>query len=278
MELQQTLQEVNLNWSKDQIIRYLYVSLAPYFKRDLNYFMASPEEKYAEYQKGFIPRGYNIVCSTLADYYVQFFETFGIRSKKVIANSAKIPLFAVIVEGDYGWFFIDPLNDLFHNQYGLQTTEFGTLPHYKTLARDYPHLISLPKEYIQELDDDLEFPKKLDDYFTELHLTMTDRNLTSQYFQVSKNDYLGLFQRKMDFSNEQLINLGKVSGAFERIQLYLFLERTLFFRGEKKNIKICLDKTEDSYTPVIEYTDPIIGEVISYQEVLEENQFVLQKK
>ena len=124
-EMQKIINNVDKSWSKDLIIRYLYVRLAPFFKRDLKYFLASEEEKYKEYEKGFINRGFDIVCSTLADYYVDLFSSLGINAKKIVANSAKIPLFALIVEGDNGWYFLDPINDLFSNQYGLETTEFG---------------------------------------------------------------------------------------------------------------------------------------------------------
>lgn len=71
--------------------------MAPFFQRDLNYFLASDEEKMAQYNTGFINRGTKIVCSTLADFYVNLYEVFGIRSKKIAANSAEIPLFAIIV-------------------------------------------------------------------------------------------------------------------------------------------------------------------------------------
>ncbi|MDE5888520.1 MAG: hypothetical protein K2H20_00715, partial [Bacilli bacterium] len=61
-EIQRIINSVNLSWSKDYIIRYLYVNLAPFFKRDLKYFLASDEEKYRQYQQGFINRGFDIVC------------------------------------------------------------------------------------------------------------------------------------------------------------------------------------------------------------------------
>lgn len=256
-EMQCIISQVDGNWNKDYIIRYLYVNLAPFFKRDLKYFLASEEEKFREYQAGFVNRGFDIVCSTLADFYVNLFNTLGIRAKKIIANSAKIPLFAIIVEGDNGWYFLDPINDLFPNQYGLETTEFGNVPHYQTLRGNYPYLLTLPKDYVDSMDNALGIDKSLSLFFKELHLDMTNKKYVSDYFDVSSSDLNGLFCKKMNFANQHLINLGQVNGTFERIKLYLFLERIMFFKNEKKNITIYLDRNFAVPKVTLEYHNPI---------------------
>lgn len=275
-EMETIINNVKTNWSKDHTIRYLYIKLAPFFQRDLKYFLATEEEKFKEYSQGFINRGRNIVCSTLADYYVELFQIFGIRAKKIAANSAKIPLFTVIVEGDHGWFFIDPLTDLFNNQYGLKTTEFGAIPHYKTLEKNYPFLEKLPKEYIDKIDEDLKLPKTLDDYFRNLHLEMTNRHLIRKKFKTENE--IEIFRNKMEFSNQELINLGKVNGPFERIKLYLFLERVLFFKKEKRNLKIWLNKDYEIPRAQLEYTNFNTGDSTLYQEIKEDNQYVLKRR
>lgn len=276
-EVEQIINSVQTNWSKDYIIRYLYVKLAPYFRKDLKYFLATEEEKFNEYQLGFVNRGKNIVCSTLADYYVNLYQMFGIEAKKIIANSARIPLFAVIVKGDHGWFFIDPINDLFNNQYGLKTTEFGAIPHYKTLARNYPELICLPKEYIDDIDKNLGLSETLNDYFEKLHLEMTNRYFCKENLDWHSGAIEDLFIQKMEFSDENLLNLGQVNGLLERIKLYLFLERTLFFKFEKRNLKIWLNQDYEIPRPQIEYTNFNNGNSVLYQEVKEDKGFVLKR-
>lgn len=164
-EMNVIINKVNHSWPKDYIIRYLYINLAPFFQRDLEYFLANDSQKWEQYNQGFINRGKQVVCSTLADFYVNLYTSFNIKARKIIANSAKIPLFAIIVEGDYGWYFIAPLNDLFNNQYGLQPTEFGVIPHYKTLKNNYPYLIKLSKDYVKKIDEDLKTRKTLDEFF-----------------------------------------------------------------------------------------------------------------
>lgn len=276
-EIQKIIDGVNLSWSKDYIIRYLYVNLAPFFRRDLKYFLATDEEKYKEYQAGFINRGFDIVCSTISDYFINLFNSFGIRAIKTAANSAKIPLFAIVVEGDHGWYFIDPLNDLFNNQYGLKTTEFGIIPYYKTLNNNFPNLISLPNDYIDEMDENLGIDKSLSAYFDKLHLEMSNRNTASELYQIPTNDRLAIFERKMEFANENLINLGQVNGPFERIRLYLFLERIMFFKTEKKNLIIRLDTIKSIPNVHIEYKTPYNGKSILFEEQKEQDKFVLRK-
>lgn len=276
-EMKKIIDSINPSWPKDYIIRFLYINLAPFFQRDITYFLASDEQKWQEYKQGFINRGTNIVCSTLADFYVNLYHEFGIQAKKIIANSAKIPLFALIVEGDNGWFFLDPINDLFPNQYNLKTTEYGKIPYYKTLSSNYPLLITLSDEYLKVIDTDLKIRKPLNDYFNSLHLKMTNRNSICEHFQLEKDNRLGLFQRKMEFANENLINLGTVNGPMERKDLYLFLERILFFKGEKKNIRIFLNTLTPKPTPQIEYIDFVTDSSILFTERNENGKYVLEK-
>ncbi len=276
-EMRNIIESVNTKWPKDYIIRYLYVKLAPFFQKDLEYFLLSDEEKFVEYSNGFVNRGRNIVCSTLADYYVELFQSFGIKAVKIAANSAKIPLFAVVVEGDYGWFFIDPLNDLFNNQYRLKTTEFGVIPRYETLKRKCPYLTALDSSYVDNIDKELELDDTLDDYFEELHIKMTNRHFIRNHFLVENDEKEKIFQCKMEFSNDKLINLGKVSGPFERIRLYLFLEKKIFFKTEKKNLKIWLNREYDVPRPSIEYTNHLTNNSVRYEEVKDNKQFVLKR-
>lgn len=276
-EMKSIIFSVDNLWPKDYIIRFLYIKLAPFFQRDLKYFLATDEEKYREFSQGFINRGRNIVCSTLADYYVELYARFGIRAKKVAANSTKIPLFAVIVEGDNGYFYIDPLNDLFNNQYNLRPTEFGVVPHYKTLKNDYPFLHSLKSDYLSQIDNDLNLPETADKFFKDLHLKMTNRSFIRNYFNVEDNEKEKIFKYKMIFSSNELINLGNVSGAFERIKMYTFIERKLFFKEEKKNLKIWLNKEYELPRPNIEYTNFSTGNSVAFEEVEEKGQYVLKR-
>ena len=121
-------------------------------------------------------------------------------------------------------------------------------------------------EYLEEMGKDLGIREPLNDYFDKLPLEMTNRNSTYDHFQLEKGDYLGLFQRKMEFANDELINLGCVNDPFERNRLYLFLERTMFFRNKKKNIKISLSKLTPKPIPQIEYIDFITNSSTLFRE------------
>lgn len=234
------INQVKSSWSKDIIIRFLYTKLAPYFQRDLFYFLADEKDKEQQFRQGFINRFPHIVCSTLADFYVDLFKQFGINAKKIIANSAKIPLFAMIVEGEHGWFYLDALNDLFYNQYGLKPYNFGIIPTYKTVQSHYPEIIKLPKEYVAELDEELNLTY-LDDYFSIFHHILSQKKEAYEFFGLKKESKEDLKERKINLYNENFINLGNVSGPFERAQLYKFLNDQILNRGEKRFTKVRLE-------------------------------------
>lgn len=268
------INQVKNGWSKDLIIRFLYIKLAPFFKRDLEYFLASPEEKESQFNQGFINRFPNIVCSTLSDYYVYLFKQFGINAKKVIATSSKIPLFALIVEGDKGWYFLDPIGDLFSNQYGLRPYFFGVIPRYKTINRTHPEITKLPREYVKELDQTLDITY-LNDFFQDLHNTLVNRKNALEFFGLPSSFQEDLKPRKIQFYNESLINIGNVEGAFERAQMYQFLNDSLFDRRERHHSKIWITDNDNHH---IAFQIQTCGCNILYEEEKVNNKYILTKK
>lgn len=273
--MENIINQVKNNWSKDLTIRFLYIKLAPYFQRDLLYFLASDEEKEAQYSQGFINRFPHIVCYTLADFYVDLFKQFGINAKKIIANSAKIPLFAILVEGDLGWYFLDPLSDLFSNQYGVKPYCFGIIPRYKTTCTNYPEIIKLPKEYIKELDETLNISYH-DDYFKYLHQILTNRLDAKKFFGIEPEVTTDLREKKVQFYNEKLINLGNVNGQFERAQLYQYLNDRILNRTEKKYTRVKLVGEKEN--PHISFEIITKEENILYEEEKQNGVYVLTKK
>lgn len=234
--MERIINQVKSTWNKDLIMRFLYIRLAPYFKRDLQFFLASNEERERQYKLGFINRFPDIVCSTLADYYVDLFAEFGINAKKIIATSSAIPLFAIIAEGDFGFYFLDPINDLFSNQYGLRPYYFGIIPKYRTTNENHPELIQLEKEYVQELDEELGI-KYINGRFKELEPTLKNPQRAKEFFGYDKNTIMDLKELKYEFMNNNFINLGSVNGVFERALMYKFLCERMLNRGERRHTK-----------------------------------------
>ena len=274
-EINSIINQVKPTWSKDLTIRFLYVKLAPCFQRDLIFFLADEEEKIRQLNQGIVNRFPFVICATLADFYVDLFNQFGINAKKVIANSSKIPLYAVIVEGDYGWYYLDPLGDLFSNQYGLKSDFFGIIPRYKTINRNHPELIKLDPIYVSELDKTLNFPKYLNEYFLNLHKNIADRNKSYEFFGLEKGESENLIHLKLQFCNDELINLGNVNGAFERALLYLFLNKTLLNKTEKDFVGVKIEGGVEN--PYISYEVRYKDNIILYEEQKNENKYVLSK-
>ncbi len=241
--IEDIINKIEKSWPKDLIIKYLYNNISFLVQRDLQYFCASEEEKYRQYQNGFINRLPYIVCSTLCDYYIDLFNSLDIKAWKIKANSAKIPLFALIVEGDFGLYFIDPLSDLFNIQYGLKAQNFGVIPHYNTLRQNYPDLISLPKEYLLDLDTTINNNEKVsytNSLIDDLSKEFKNRNSARSFFNIGTNDRLTLTQYKLEYFSDHLINIGLVKGPFERTRMYSYLFDHLLGHNEARGVKINL--------------------------------------
>ncbi len=273
MNLDNVINKATRNRSKDLIIYDLYTSLAPFFERDLGYFLASDDEKFLQYQAGFYNHGRYIVCSTLADFYVKLFNDLGIEALKDVANSAKIPLFVVLVKGEYGWYYLDALNDLFYNQYGLRPVNFGVIPRFKTINRNHPELVRLSRDYLMYLEKSLN-KQYLNSYFDELHKSLAHRNNAFLYFKMDDHDSVELSKRKMQFISDNLINIGYVNGPYERSLMYLYLYGKLFDSSERKRVNVFLDKNLYNVNTCISVNN---GDVLNYVEIKEDN-FVLRRK
>lgn len=249
-KINKIISETNLHWKKDEIIRYLYVKLAPYFERDLEYFFADEIKQLKMYKEGFKKNTNLVVCKTLSEIYKSIYDDFNIKSKIITTNKKQIPHYTLIVNGDFGWYCIDPLKDLVANQLGLRTHFFGLIPenNYSTVKEEYPFLIRLTKGYVEDLDEKLHLTQNniyMDDFFEILHLEMTNNHIY-KYFNIEKKDTFGIMLQKLKFAEKYLIDLGKIPGLYERKFLYGYIIDCIYNRNEKKFIesKIIFDDSE----------------------------------
>ena len=65
--MEKILNQIKFNWTKDEIIRFLYIKLAPLFKRDLKYFLLSNEEQKQLIENGLNVTLPNVICITLVE-------------------------------------------------------------------------------------------------------------------------------------------------------------------------------------------------------------------
>lgn len=277
-EIANVLRQVKFDWPKDYIIRFLYVKLAPFLQRDLNYFRATDEEKIRQFNNGFINRFPYIVCATISDFYVEIFKKFGIRAERVKANSAAIPLFALVVEGDKGLYFLDPLNDLFRNQYGLRPHFFGAIPRYNTINTSHPNLVSLPHDYIDTIDEELGLYSSymaLHSYMNKLHDEIAPRNSAFNYFEMPRTTLTNLTQRKLELYNSKLINIGNVKGPYERSLMYAYLNGKLLDHAERQSITVKIEGPNDDAHLSVSLDKKDVH--IKYEEQQEGQKFTLKR-
>ena len=283
-----TLNSVSPYWGKDQVLRFLYRNLAEYAQRDLQFFMLDVDGKKAKLDEGYVDIFPNVICFTLANFYCTVFNEFGIDAKVVQANSFIVPLFGVVAQGEYGNYFLNPLEDLVLNQYGLMPKAFGIIPKFKTIRASYPDLVKLSAEYIASLDNSLNFTF-LDDYINEMRTEIRNYKDSCKFFKIDQDKYpkeydkkgrpksFDIREHKVRLFSSDFINIGNVHGTFDRALLYQFLNDSFLNRIEKKYVKVLV---EDGFSehPFISYNILKENGVISYYEEKTESGYVLTKQ
>lgn len=244
---QQVIDEVNCSWTKDLIIRFLYVRLAPFFQRDLNFFFSNDDNKYnmfINFINNTSSDNVYVTCYSLVKYYQELFGKFNIDSVIVTTNNRKIPHYALIVRGDNDWYFIDPLKDLMNNQVGLKpqfyTIDISSFDINEKII--YSDIGILSVDYIKEIDDTLKLYQNgiyLDIIFELLH---NELSTNKAYFYLS--DYIGsnidhrnkelFYAAKMKFINEHLVNISYIPGKIERSQYYSYMIGKVCNHSERK--------------------------------------------
>ena len=245
--IRDTLNSINQAWTKDQIIRYLYKALAVFVRRDLKYYLESNEEKKRQFELGFINRFPDIVCYTISEFYCAALREFGIYATVEKSNSADIPLYAIVVEGERGKYFLNPLEDLFPNQYGLMPQAFGIVPRFKTINMNHPNLVRLEKEYLESIDDSLGFTY-IDQTFTNLEPQMKQFKSACTILNIDPTSRTNkdIREEKIAYFANNFINLGNVNGTFERALLYKFFTDRLMDKRERNHVSVHI---EDGLTP-----------------------------
>lgn len=241
MNINDIISQVDKSWPKNYIIRFLYVKLAPFLERDLEFFLASHEQKLVELREN-INRFPCVNCSTLADFYIELFATFNINAIKIKATDAEIPLYAIIVEGDNGWFYLCPINDFLNCQIGNKTSHFGYLEGYiKTFVmQNYPHLINISTTDIEQIDVDLKI-RNLVCFWERLRYETFHSNYFCKNYNINKNGFAKVIEEKLDFINRHLINMPVIPGPLEREAYYRFLIHRMCSHQERKNLQVSLD-------------------------------------
>lgn len=263
-QFDQRIRNVNKTWSKDLIIRYLVRDLAPYFRRDLNYFLMSREEQVALFNDGYTPQLPNIHCFSLCQFYQDLFKSFNIDSVIINANhgelKGRVPLYALIVHGDYGWYYINLLKDLHNHQLGISSTAFGYVTYgCESIKEDFPFIVNLPMSYINELDRKLNFA--LND-----HIFLDKKSLFKNFssYRISKGikrdtPIEDCIVAKLQDISDTFINVGCVPGLLERTCAYKYFFRTAFTNPETKHIQLGLDLEEETIKVLVNPScNPII--------------------
>lgn len=271
--IENKINNVNPHWSKDLIIRYVIVELAPYFQRDLFYFLSTPQKQYKLFSSGYKPVIPNVFCISLCEAYQKILERFDIRAQIIQASKTeegRVPLFALIVEGDNGWYYINPLKDLWSHQLGVDSNEYGIIGYsnYDFVMQNYPYIQTLSGEYIRELSDELGIANN-NPYFEPSVIGGKDLNQYRKRKGMDpKASFVETVVAKIEDIGRYYLNVGSVYGPIERNLMYKYFFTTVFTKPEKALVKISLDPNCD-YAVTLDIKNQ--SELITFQEEKDES-------
>lgn len=267
------LEVLNNNWNTDYVIRYVTVEISKLVQRDVSFFKMTDDEKLDILKELNYENSYpNVICKTLHELIRDVLDYLGIESKVVIATNTKVPLYALIAEGEHGRYFIDALNDLFKVQYNIQPVTYGNYTRSNNSIIDGNKLISLDLDYIREMDLDMGLIKTeyFSDYINRIKNTYIDRNQAKKIFEIESS--VELLKRKIELISEKYLNNYPVEGPHERVGLHVYLRNNLFNKSEKKFFRVCL--TEDNRVIL---KNEYGGQSIIYEEIKDNNKYILKK-
>lgn len=161
------------------------------------------------------------------------------------------------------------------NQYGLKPYFFGIVPRFETTRKNYPELVQLNREYVNELDEELDI-EFMDDYFKAFESIMRSRHQAKEYFGFDKNDVIDLKEIKYKLINDKFINIGKVDGIMERAQMYKYLSDRILNHTERNFTTTKI--VGDFYNYHIQVELKIGGEIVTLEEEKQDNKYLLIKK
>lgn len=109
-----------------------------------------------------------------------------------------------------------------------------------------------------------------------LHKKLKNRDDANEFFGLPRGTSIDLKERKLQFYNDELINLENVNGPYERAQLYNYLNDRILNRREKRFVKVKLIGGVDNYHVSFELIN--YEESILYEEEKQNDRYVLIKK
>lgn len=233
--------------TKNEMIRYIYLELGKFFRRDINFFYGTDEEKIKIYYAETNPRKIkqrDIICKSLGEIYIEAFRKAGIEAEIVTKSKGKspVPHVDLIVEGDNGAkYYMNPLDDLYRIQLGLKTKTFAT----KT--NKYENLDAMSDEEIKTIDNELGYTYKgmyMDEFFEMVRDSFMNKAKMKEFLRERGQDVKGkeglseiLLETKLDFILEYINYNKELEGYIELSRYYRWIIHTLFTKTEQKNIK-----------------------------------------
>ena len=247
MKVEEILARAPKNASKDLLMRYLYLELGKLYRRDINFFYGTDEEKRKIYNKRIKPdEDVDIICRSIArDIYVKIFKKVGIKAKWVNkATNSPFPHVDIIASPDDGkhWYYMNPMDDLYRIQGNLKTQRYGSR------TRKYEGLSYYTEDELRDMDNKLGYTfhgMYMDEFFDMLRNELMNRSKIKNYLladnpELSNRDLSKdfLLEYKMDFIMDHVAEFENMQGYIELKKYQREIFGRLFNQTERKKIEI----------------------------------------
>lgn len=254
-EIQEIINTVqsHRNRNTDYAIRYVVVMISRLVKRDVNFFFSTEEEKIKQLQFKTYNDYPNVICKTLSELIRDVLYLLWINSKVVIATNTKVPLYALIVEGENGKYFIDALHDLFRSQHRIQPDSYWAYNKSNTIIVQDKDLTILSLDDIRCMDIDMKLIESqyFNDYIENIKQNLIDRNKAKLFFTLQWNDAYELLKHKIGYISESYLNVFPIEWPLERVAFHVYLRSNLYNKSEKDKFRIKNDEDDPNYPVII---------------------------
>lgn len=252
MTINEIIENAPEGLSKNYMMRYLYLELGKQYRRDIQFFYGTNQEKIKIYNQEIDLQKdgeiVDIICKSIGRIYQEAFRRVGIQSiciskadSKTGSNSP-FPHVDMIVEGENGKkYYMNPMDDLYRIQMGGKTKRFGT----KT--EKYDGLDYFEESEIKQMDDVLGYTYHgmyMDEFFEMLRKEFLDRSkmkahILSKRPELTNRDLTKdfLLEYKLDFIFRFVHSAKDMKGYIELTKYYKEIFGQLLNKTERSHIK-----------------------------------------
>lgn len=247
MKAEEILRNAPGNIPKDTLMRYIYIELGKIYRRDVNFFYGTDQDKNKIYngKNHFNIEDVDIICKSIGRIYAMIFEQAGIKAKCVNKETkSPFPHIDIIASPDDGinWYYMNPMDDLYRIQGGLKTQRYGTR------TTKYDGLSYYTEDQLRKMDEQIGYTYRgvyMDEFFDMVRSEFLNKAKIKEHIRRERPDLSNrdiskdfLLEYKIDFMMRFIAEFEKMQGYIELKKYQKEIFGRLLNKTERRKIKI----------------------------------------